>query len=225
MSDEAVQPGEDLLTSGGDQIFPKGLHVGTVTKVGSGKDLFLNIKIRPAADLSRLEEVLVLVEKQERQSTADDHVRIRAADILAQRLPSVPDRPAVDANGKSAASGSAGSSSIVSGSNKPASAGTNGISATKPAANAASGLKPATTTGTPQAGNKLTPGLSQHAAGTPPAPGAPVRTMKPKTATDASTQVKPPSIQLAPENSEQKPAPVVTTQPNTPPPAEDNSPQ
>jgi rod shape-determining protein MreC len=129
MSDEAVQPGEDLLTSGGDQIFPKGLHVGTVTKVGSGKDLFLNIKIRPAADLSRLEEVLVLVEKQERQSTADDHVRIRAADILAQRLPSVPDRPAVDANGKSAASGSAGTT--ASGSNKPASAGTNGISATK----------------------------------------------------------------------------------------------
>lgn len=222
MSDEAVQPGEDLLTSGGDQIFPKGLHVGTVTKVGSGKDLFLNIKIRPAADLSRLEEVLVLVEKQERQSTADDHVRIRAADILAQRLPSVPDRPAVDANGNPAASGFAGTTSTTSGSNKPASAGTNGIPATKPAANAASGTKPASTTGTSQAGNRLTPGLSQHAAGTLPAPGAPA---KPKTATDASTQVKPPSIQLAPAGSEQKPAPVVTTQPATPPPAGDNSPQ
>ena len=90
MSDEAVQPGETVLSSGGDQIFPKGLHVGTVTKVGPGKDLFLNIKIRPAADLSKLEEVLVLVEKQERQATADDHVRIRAADILAQRLPRCP---------------------------------------------------------------------------------------------------------------------------------------
>ena len=97
MSDEQVVPGETVLTSGGDQIFPKGLPVGTVTKVSTGKDLFLNIKIRPAADLSKLEEVLVLVEKQERQSTADEGVRMRASDILAQRLPSVPDKPAADA--------------------------------------------------------------------------------------------------------------------------------
>ncbi len=94
MSDEDVPVGEKLLTSGGDQIFPKGLPVGTVAKVGNGKDLFLNIKIKPAANLSKLEEVLVLVEKQERQATAEDNVRVRAADILAQRLPSVPDKPA-----------------------------------------------------------------------------------------------------------------------------------
>jgi rod shape-determining protein MreC len=97
MSDEQVPVGENLLTSGGDQIFPKGLPVGTVTQVANGKDLFLNIKIKPAANLSKLEEVLVLVEKQEREATAEDNVRIRAADILAQRLPSVPDKPAVDA--------------------------------------------------------------------------------------------------------------------------------
>jgi len=97
MSDETVPVGENLLTSGGDQIFPKGLPVGTVTKVANGKDLFLNIKIKPAANLSKLEEVLVLVEKQEREAAAEDNVRIRAADILAQRLPSVPDKPVVDA--------------------------------------------------------------------------------------------------------------------------------
>jgi rod shape-determining protein MreC len=96
MSDEQVPLGENVLTSGGDQIFPKGLRIGTVTQVGSGKDLFLNVKIKPAANLSKLEEVLVLVEKQERQATAEDNVRVRAADILAQRLPSVPDKPAVD---------------------------------------------------------------------------------------------------------------------------------
>jgi hypothetical protein len=39
-----------------------------------------------------LEEVLVLLEKQERQAIAEDK-RVRAADILAQRLPSVPDKP------------------------------------------------------------------------------------------------------------------------------------
>jgi rod shape-determining protein MreC len=94
MSDEQVPIGEKVLTSGGDRIFPKGLPVGTVVKVGKGKDLFLSIRVKPAADLSRLEEVLVLVEKQERQPIAEDNVRVRAADILAQRLPSVPDKPA-----------------------------------------------------------------------------------------------------------------------------------
>src|SRR5579863_45481 len=97
MSDEQVPIGEPVLTSGGDQIFPKGLPVGTVTRVGSGKDLFLNIKVKPAANLSKLEEVLVLVEKQERQATAEDSVHVRAADILAQRLPSVPDKPVTPA--------------------------------------------------------------------------------------------------------------------------------
>ena len=93
MSDEQVPQGETVLTSGGDQIFPKGLPVGSVTKVANGKDLFLDIKVRPAADLSKLEEVLVLLEKQDRQAVADDSTREKAADILAQRLPSVPDKP------------------------------------------------------------------------------------------------------------------------------------
>jgi rod shape-determining protein MreC len=97
MSDEQVAPGERVLTSGGDQVFPKGLPVGTVTKVTNGKDLFLNISIKPAADLGKLEEVLVLVEKQERQASAEDMRGMRAADILAQRLPSVPDKPPADA--------------------------------------------------------------------------------------------------------------------------------
>jgi rod shape-determining protein MreC len=94
MNDEQVSPGEAVLTSGGDQIFPKGLAVGTVTKVSPGKDLFLNIGIKPAVDLSKLEEVLVVeVERRDRQTNAPDVGRVRAADILAQRLPSVPDKP------------------------------------------------------------------------------------------------------------------------------------
>jgi rod shape-determining protein MreC len=92
MSDEQVAPGDIVLTSGGDRIFPKGLPVGTVSKVSNGKDLFLNIKIKPAANLSKLEEVLVLVEKQERQAVAEEK-RVRASDILSQRLPSVPEKP------------------------------------------------------------------------------------------------------------------------------------
>jgi rod shape-determining protein MreC len=95
MSDEQVSPGDILLSSGGDQIFPKGLPVGAVTKVSPGKELFLSIKVKPAADLSRLEEVLVVTEKREQEPIADNNgVKVRAADILAQRLPSVPAKPA-----------------------------------------------------------------------------------------------------------------------------------
>ena len=97
MSDEQVTAGETVLSSGGDQIFPKGLPVGTVTKVSPGREMFLNIEVKPAADLSRLEEVLVITEKQEQNPVAETAGRVRAADILAQRLPSVPDKPAVDA--------------------------------------------------------------------------------------------------------------------------------
>jgi rod shape-determining protein MreC len=98
MSDEQVTPGETVLSSGGDQIFPKGLPVGTVSKVSPGREMFLNIQIKPAADLSRLEEVLVVTGKQERGAVAEGTPRVRAADILAQRLPSVPQKPAGDAS-------------------------------------------------------------------------------------------------------------------------------
>ena len=87
MSDETVPAGELVLTSGGDGIFPKGLLVGRVTKVSPGSDLFLNIRVRPAADLSRLEEVLVVTKIDERQAEPDQTGAARAVDILAERLP------------------------------------------------------------------------------------------------------------------------------------------
>jgi rod shape-determining protein MreC len=106
MSDETVPPGEMVLTSGGDGIFPKGLLVGRVTKVGAGSDLFLNIRVRPAADLSRLEEVLVVTKIDERQAQPDQAGAARAVDILAERLPSVPPKPPENAE-KGATPGSA----------------------------------------------------------------------------------------------------------------------
>jgi rod shape-determining protein MreC len=90
MSDETVPVGEQILTSGGDSIFPKGLLVGTVTKVAPGSELFLNIHLRPAADLSKLEEVLVVTKIDERQAQPDKTNAARAVDILAERLPTVP---------------------------------------------------------------------------------------------------------------------------------------
>ncbi len=97
MADEQVQPGERVLTSGGDQIFPKGLPVGTVMKSVAGSDLFLNIKVKPAANLSKLEEVLVITKMEDKAPAMTENSNMRAVDILAQRLPSVPDKPAEDA--------------------------------------------------------------------------------------------------------------------------------
>jgi rod shape-determining protein MreC len=98
MTDEQVSPGDRIVTSGGDQIFPKGVTVGTVMKVSPGADLFLNIRVKPSANLSRLEEVLVITKKEDRSPSLADNTSVRAVDILTQRLPSVPDKPAVDPN-------------------------------------------------------------------------------------------------------------------------------
>jgi rod shape-determining protein MreC len=94
MSDEKVELGERIVTSGGDRVFPKGLPVGTVVSVTPGQDLFLNIRVRPTAPISRLEEVLVITQIDERspEATPADN-SIRAIDILAQRLPTVAPPP------------------------------------------------------------------------------------------------------------------------------------
>jgi rod shape-determining protein MreC len=94
MADESVVPGEDVVTSGGDRIFPKGLPVGKVVSVSPGKDLFLNVRVTPSASLGRLEEVLVITKVTEKEADTTGLGPIRASDILAQRLPSVPDKPA-----------------------------------------------------------------------------------------------------------------------------------
>jgi len=98
MTDEQVSPGDLIVTSGGDQIFPKGITVGTVMKVSPGADLFLNIRVKPSANLGRLEEVLVIIKKEDRAPSLAETNSVRAVDILTQRLPSVPDKPAADPN-------------------------------------------------------------------------------------------------------------------------------
>ena len=65
-SDEKVTVGEAVLTSGQDRIFPKDLPVGNVVDfVTDPKSPFMKIRIKPAAHLDRLEEVLVLESRQE----------------------------------------------------------------------------------------------------------------------------------------------------------------
>jgi rod shape-determining protein MreC len=189
MSDEMVGLGETVLTSGGDQIFPKGLPVGTVTKVSPGPESFLNIRVKSAADLSRLEEVLIITQQEEREPVVADNGggRIRAADILAQRLPSVPEQanpenpfaPPPPTSGLKIAPAATPASTqpgvIIGANQKPAGAGGNstaGSSAAKsgtgPAAKPVNvSTKPATGVSTANSTAKKT-GLVPPTAGNPP---------------------------------------------------------
>jgi len=90
MGDEAVQPGEPLVTSGGDRVFPKGLPLGSVARVRMGRNLFLDIGLKPAVDLDRLEEVLVITQQKPRSPDVSGLGPIRASEILSQHLPGVP---------------------------------------------------------------------------------------------------------------------------------------
>ncbi|MBV9574223.1 MAG: rod shape-determining protein MreC [Acidobacteriales bacterium] len=134
MNDEPVQPGEKVLTSGGDQIFPKGLLVGTVAQVKHGHESFLDIRVKPAADLSRLEEVLVITKKEEREPSIAEAPPVRAIDILTQRLPTVPDKPAIEPAKTQSTPGSAPAA--------PAKAGSEATGDAKPAAKTMSPSSP-----------------------------------------------------------------------------------
>jgi rod shape-determining protein MreC len=91
--DERIQKGESVLTSGGDAIYPRGLSVGTVDRViPQPEGTLVNVLVKPAANLARLEEVLVITttgtempaEMQQDLSDAQQ----KASDVLAERLPS-----------------------------------------------------------------------------------------------------------------------------------------
>jgi hypothetical protein len=67
--------------------------------------MFLDIRVTPGANLSKLEEVLVVTKVVERQRTNEEtNGPVKASDILAERLPSVPPK-AVDPNVKLDANG------------------------------------------------------------------------------------------------------------------------
>ena len=59
-NDDDVSVGERVVTSGMDRIFPRDLPVGTITEIKAGVP-FKQIRIKPAANLEKLEEVLVLL--------------------------------------------------------------------------------------------------------------------------------------------------------------------
>src|SRR5579862_4434764 len=202
MTDEQVAPGDIVLSSGGDQIFPKGLPVGTVTRVAPGHEMFLDIRVKPAADLGRLEEVLVVTQKQEHPPVADKTTRVRAADILAQRLPSVPDKPPAIASSTLSQIGAAASQNptAVAGA-KPL---TNG--AAKPSASSGSASSVSNASGGKAAAEKIAPNAS--ATGTL----APINAPK-KTSAEAGSQTAAPTSdgERVTGNTIQKPRPKTGT--------------
>jgi rod shape-determining protein MreC len=59
-TDDKVNLGEQVVTSGMDHIFPRDLPVGMVAEIKTGRP-FQQVRVRPAANLARLEEVIVLL--------------------------------------------------------------------------------------------------------------------------------------------------------------------
>lgn len=211
MGDENVAQGEQVITSGGDGIFPKGLPVGTVSRVAPDHDNqpFLAVTVKPAADLSRLEEVLVVTNiAQDRSIQSSEAGSVRAADILSERLPSVP-KPE---DAKKAAAAKSSSSSSPS----PAATSHGGTAA--PARPAATGepkiapntLKPgAGNVKKPEAPGIATPGASP--AKTPPRivspspkPIAPAAGREPGTAVTTPAQGAPPVRRITDEHLPKK---------------------
>jgi rod shape-determining protein MreC len=66
MADSRIKVGEQVVTSGGDMVYPRGLPVGTITKieVDPAHQPYEAITLKPAANLAQLAEVLVITATQ-----------------------------------------------------------------------------------------------------------------------------------------------------------------
>jgi len=117
LADQRIQRGETVLTAGGDLIFPRGLPVGVVEKVvpDPDRDSFIDVIVKPAAHLDRLDEVLVVTsteprfsaEQQQDMATSETlkgaeaeaiKQQQKASQIMAERLPGLADPNAPAAN-------------------------------------------------------------------------------------------------------------------------------
>jgi len=87
-----------VVTSGGDQVFPRGLSVGTIEKIEADPNHqpYTIITLKAAANLFQLDEVLVItglgagLPGGVQQELVTDGA-MHAADVSAERLPSVHD--------------------------------------------------------------------------------------------------------------------------------------
>jgi len=226
MSDEPVKPGEPVITSGGDRIFPKGLPVGTVASVEPGKDLFLNIRVIPSARLDRLEEVLVVTKIEQKFPDTKDLGPIRASDILGGHLPGVPlaPVPSVTSGAEGTQGGGVGASrlngaaSAQTGTPKPPAPGSQALGAnaatTKPANPTAAAPEPlgastplplkSNPSATPKTGGTATPGTTTPTPGDNNADPATKPTVRrPPVVQPGEPAANPPANPNPPENRPQ----------------------
>ena len=209
MADEKVEAGEAVVSSGGDQIYPRGLPIGTVSSTVPDPEggPFMVVKVKPAANLDKVEEVLVITkigEKEpEQQLTA---TTLRAADILAQRLPTVTPKPPDQKKAE-----------------PPSTAVLYGRSAAKSQANPALGVEPGSPS-TSAAKPKPVSGTAQNGSGTPAIPSK--KAVKPPEAAGESQPTESGAVEIAPQSTtpktEQPKASAPTTPPTDNPPAQEN---
>jgi rod shape-determining protein MreC len=118
-SDSRIKVGDQVITSGGDRVFPRGLPVGEITSIAPDPQHqpYTAITVKPYANLSRLDEVLIVTgtdsvlppvaqkdaaqaEAAEQQSTEQQSTP--SSDSVADKLPSLPQNSA-DPNNPTAA--------------------------------------------------------------------------------------------------------------------------
>jgi rod shape-determining protein MreC len=225
LADQRIQPGEKVLTAGGDQIFPRGLPVGVVDKVvtDSDRDGFIDIVVKPAAYLDRLDEVLVITATEpqfspDQQKDLESSETLKGAEaaalaeqrkasaIMAERLPGLTD---------AAPAGTAAKPGDKS-ANPP---GANGAS-TAPLTVPVPKIIP------PQHPDRFTPGhAEQPVGGSGPAPAA-SHPPTPKSAPTTTPSTNPASPAARPAEKKEKPAGAADSpEPEPKPPANPDSPQ
>lgn len=140
--DSRIKIGEQVLSSGGDQVYPRGLPVGTIESIKNDPDHqpYTLIQLRPAANLNQLEEVLVITGTQPTlplpaqhdlavgAATAEEQVAAKrladqqaaaeaaaksASQIVADRLPSLHDPDHPDTNATNPATPGAAPGGVV----------------------------------------------------------------------------------------------------------------
>lgn len=68
LTNEDVRVGDRIITSGLRGVFPKGLVLGEVTQVRKkNSEIFQHVEVSPTVDFSKLEEVLVILQKTQFQ--------------------------------------------------------------------------------------------------------------------------------------------------------------
>jgi len=92
--DLRIKVGDRVLTSGGDQVYPRGIAVGTIESVAPDPERlqYTKIVVKPAAKLDQLETVLVVVDMSDHLDPKSEEELLKESQIHAadeSKLPSL----------------------------------------------------------------------------------------------------------------------------------------